>query len=107
MLEAIGAIERYVGRGRAAFEQDELLQGWFVRHLQIIGEGARALPEDVRGMAPEVEWPSIIGMRNVLVHGYFDIDLDIVWNAASRDAPALKPRLERLLKRLEEAGHEG
>jgi len=52
-------------------------------------------------MAPEIEWPKIIGMRNVLVHGYFDIDLDIVWDAASRDAPALKPSIERLLKRLE------
>lgn len=105
MLEAIGAIERYVGRGRAAFEQDELLQGWFVRHLQIIGEGARTLPEDVRALAPDVEWSKIIGMRNVLVHGYFDIDLDIVWNAGSRDAPALRPRLERLLKQLEELGY--
>ncbi|WP_369425241.1 DUF86 domain-containing protein, partial [Methanothrix sp.] len=104
ILEAISAIERYLNRGRAAFEQDELLQGWFVRNLQIIGEAARALPEDVRAMAPEIEWPKIIGMRNVLVHGYFDIDLDIVWDAASRDAPALKPSVERLLKKLEEMG---
>ncbi len=101
ILDAIAAIERYLSRGRAAFEQDELLQGWFVRHLQIIGEAARGLPEDVRAMAPEIEWPKMIGMRNVLVHGYFDIDLDIVWEAASRDAPALKPGIERLLARLE------
>jgi uncharacterized protein with HEPN domain len=102
ILEAIAAIERYLDRGRAAFEQDELLQGWFVRHLQIIGEAARALPEEVRAMAPDIEWAKIIGMRNVLVHGYFDIDLDIVWNAAERDIPALKFPAERLLKRLEE-----
>jgi uncharacterized protein with HEPN domain len=70
--------------------------------LQIIGEAARALPEEVRAMAPDIEWAKIIGMRNVLVHGYFDIDLDIVWNAAERDVPALKPLVERLLKRLEE-----
>ena len=103
-LEANSAIERYLNRGRAAFEQDELLQGWFVRHLQIIGEAARALPEDVRAMAPDIEWPKIIGMRNVLVHGYFDIDLDIVWDAASRDAPALRPHIEQLLKQLEDLG---
>jgi uncharacterized protein with HEPN domain len=70
--EAIAAIERYLDRGRAAFEQDELLQGWFVRHLQIIGEAARALPEEVRAMAPD------------------------------RDVPALKLPMEQLLKRLEE-----
>ncbi len=101
ILDAIAAIERYLGRGRAGFEQDELLQGWFVRHLQIIGEAVRSLPEDVRAMAPEIEWSKIIGMRNVLIHGYFEIDLDIVWEAASRDALALKPSIERLLKRLE------
>ncbi len=101
MLEAIAAIERHLQRGKAAFEEDELLQGWFVRNLQIIGEAARALPEDVRALAPEIEWPKIVGMRNVLVHGYFDIDTDIVWEAASRDALALKPRIERLLERLE------
>ncbi len=89
MLEAIAAIERYLHRGKAAFEEDELLQGWFVRNLQILGEAARALPEDVRTLASDIEWARIIGMRNVLVHGYFDIDTEIVWNAASRDAPAL------------------
>ena len=101
MLEAIAAIERHLHRGKAAFEQDELLQGWFVRNLQILGEAARGLPDDVRALAPDIEWPQIIGMRNVLVHGYFDIDADIVWDAASRDAPALKPHIEELLQRLE------
>jgi uncharacterized protein with HEPN domain len=104
MLEAIAAIERHLYRGKLAFEEDELLQGWFVRNLQIIGEAARALPEDVRALAPEIEWPKIVGMRNVLVHGYFDIDTDIVWEAASRDALSLKPRIERLLRRLEGQG---
>lgn len=102
LRDILEAIERHLHRGRTAFEQDELLQGWFVRNLQIIGEAARTLPEKVRAQAVEIEWPRIIGMRNVLVHGYFDIDADIVWNAASRDALALKPRIERLLRRLEE-----
>ena len=101
ILEAIAAIERHIHRGRAAFERDELLQGWFVRNLQIIGEAVRTLPGDVRTLAPEIEWPKIVGMRNVLVHGYFDIDTAIVWEAASRDALALKPRIEKLLQRLE------
>ena len=70
--------------------------------LQIIGEAARALPEDVRALAPEIPWSEIIGMRNILVHGYFDIDTDIVWEAATRDVPAIKPAVERLLETLEE-----
>lgn len=47
-------------------------------------EATRALPEDVRALAPEIPWSEIIGMRNILVHGYFDIDTYIVWDAATR-----------------------
>jgi uncharacterized protein with HEPN domain len=101
ILEAIAAIDRYRDREKVAFEQDELLQAWFLRHLQILGGAARALPEDVRTLAPEVPWTDIIGMRNVPVHGYFAIDADIVWDAATRDLPALRPAVERLLRTLE------
>jgi uncharacterized protein with HEPN domain len=101
ILEAIAAIERHATRDRAAFDRDELLQSWFLRHLQIIGEAARGLPDSIRDLAPDIPWPQIIGMRNVLVHGYFDIDQDIVWDAAIRDVPALKPSVERLLADLE------
>jgi uncharacterized protein with HEPN domain len=104
ILEAIAALDRYAKRDRKAFEKDELLQGWFLRHLQIIGEANRTLPEDEVALAPEVPWQKIIGMRNVLVHGYFEIDTDIVWDAATRDVPALKPAIERLLKTLELRG---
>ena len=102
ILEAVAAVERYLDRGKLAFERDELLQGWFVRNLQIIGEAARALPQEIRAMAPEVPWPKIIGMRNVLVQGYFEIDVDIVWEAATRDLPLLRPAMEALLRKLEE-----
>lgn len=101
ILEAIAAIERYADRSKKAFEKDELVQGWFLRHLQIIGEAAKALPEGVRILAPAVPWHKIIGMRNVLVHGYFEIDADLVWDAATRDVPALKVPVERLLRTLE------
>ena len=102
-IEAIVAIERYLDRDKAVFEENELLQTWFLWHLQIIGEAARALPEEVQALAPEIPWPKIIGMRNILVHGYFDIDTDIVWDAVHRDIPALKPAIERLLHMLEGA----
>lgn len=102
ILDAIAAIEHHRGRDKAGFERDELLQVWFLRHPQIIGEAARALPGDVQALAPEIPWSKIVGMRNILVHGYFDIDTDIVWDAATRDVPAIKPAVERLLKTLEE-----
>jgi uncharacterized protein with HEPN domain len=57
---------------------------------------------DVQASAPDIEWSKIIGMRNVLVHGYFDIDVDIVWEAVTRDLPPFKAALQELIRRLEE-----
>ena len=72
-----------------------------MRNLQIIGEAVRTIPDEVRVLAPEIPWHQIAGMRNVLVHGYFEIDTDLVWDAVNRDVPALKPALAQLLATLE------
>jgi uncharacterized protein with HEPN domain len=101
ILQAIEAIDRYRACERGEFDQNEMLQVWFLRHLQIIGEAARHVPDEVRGMAPDIPWNKIIGMRNILVHGYFTIDLDIVWDAVQQDVPLLKSAVVALLKQLE------
>jgi uncharacterized protein with HEPN domain len=72
ILEAIDHIDRYAARGQGVYEQDELIQNWCVRHLQIIGEAARALPQSMRDQATDVNWSEIVGMRNILVHDYFE-----------------------------------
>ncbi len=100
MLEAIERIQRYAERGRPAFDADELIQSWFVRHIQVIGEAARALPEEVRVLAPEVPWREIIGMRHILVHDYFGIDAEAVWKAAVEDLLPLEARVKALLASL-------
>jgi uncharacterized protein with HEPN domain len=104
MLEAIAAIDRYRDRDRSAYDQDELLQVWFLRYLQIIGEAASKLPEEIRNLAPDIPWHKIIGMCNILVHGYFAIDLEVVWDAVQQGVPLLKPAVEALLKKLEDQG---
>ena len=101
MLEPIEYIERYAVQGREAFERDELIQNWMVRHLQIIGEAARALPQDVRDLVSDVPWSKIIGMRHILVHDYFRIDTEIVWDVIERDLPVLKRAMQALLDELE------
>jgi uncharacterized protein with HEPN domain len=73
IIQAIDNIERYAKLGRKKFENDELIQSWFIRHLQIIGESARALPPDVRDKMPDIPWAKIVGMRHILVHDYFEI----------------------------------
>ncbi len=100
MLEAIGHIERYAVRGRQAFEQDELIQSWFVRHLQNIGEAAKGLPPDVQAKAPDIPWSKIMGMRHILVHGYFNIDKDLVWDVVEHDLADLKGKINSILQKL-------
>lgn len=101
ILEAIAHIEKYAARGEKAFRSDELIQSWMVRHLQIIGEAARALSSQVRDHHPEVPWLNIMDMRNVLVHEYFGIDLDIVWRVVERELPDLRRKIEAILKELQ------
>jgi uncharacterized protein with HEPN domain len=103
-LEAIANIQRYAARGRGAFESDELIQSWFVRQAEILGEAARGVPVEVRSRAPEIPWAKITGMRIVLVHGYFEIDRELVWDTVARDVPALGASLERLHRDLEREG---
>jgi uncharacterized protein with HEPN domain len=100
ILEACERIDRYTILGRERFEQDELVQAWFIQNLQIIGEACRSLSKDTRDLASEVPWKQIIGMRNILTHTYFDIDLGIVWTAVSVNIPALQPQIDRLFNQL-------
>jgi uncharacterized protein with HEPN domain len=97
ILEAIERIDRYAVRGREAFENDELIQNWITHQLQIIGEAAARITPDLRENHPEVPWRQIIGMRNVLTHGYFEIDLDIVWSVVERDLGKLRSQVEAIL----------
>jgi len=100
MLEAIERIERYTVRGRRAFEEDELIQTWFVHHLQIIGEAAAKLDRDFHAAHPDIPWAEIVAMRNILVHDYFGVDLEEIWLAVERDLPGLKAALRGLLDAL-------
>ena len=100
ILEAIEKIERYVPRGKQAFESDEMFQVWIVRHLQIIGEAADRVSGETQSAYPSVPWKKMIGMRHVLVHGYFEIDLDIVWSVIEKDLQSLKQEIESVLRTL-------
>ncbi|TRZ88646.1 DUF86 domain-containing protein [bacterium] len=100
ILEALEKIERYTPRGKQAFENDEMFQVWVVRHLQIIGEAAGRISVDTQMRFPEVPWRKMIGMRHVLVHGYFEIDLEIVWAVIEKDLPSLKEQIQSVQQTL-------
>ena len=69
--------------------------------LQIIGEAARLIPEDVRRLAPDVPWSKMIGMRHILVHDYFRIDTEIVWQVVANELPRLKSSLQVIEKKID------
>ncbi len=104
ILEAIDKIQQRSGGGRAAFEAEELLQVWAVHHLQIMGEAASRLSPELTAGHLEVPWSKIIGMRNILVHDYFGIDIEVVWNAVAGDLPLLKSNVENIIKELRATG---
>lgn len=99
-LEAVERIEKYTYLGEAEFKENELVQSWVVRHLQILGEAIRGLSTDLRARHSELPWSEMVGMRNILVHDYFDIDQDIVWSVVDHDLPGLKRSLGRILEDL-------
>ncbi len=96
ILDAIAEIERY-RTTRAEFDGDERTQVWMVSRLQIIGEAARQLSAGFRTRHPEIAWRRIIGMRHHLVHGYFDIDPEVVWTAVAERVPDLRTLVEAAL----------
>jgi len=95
--DAIDAINKYANRGRRVFEDDELIQTWIVHYLQIIGEAASKISAGFQDEHPEIPWSKIVGMRNILVHDYFGIDTDIVWQVVEKDLPALEEIIKNLL----------
>ena len=82
--------------------RDELIQNWMVHHLQIIGEAVRSLPDSFREKYPDIPWSKIIGMRNILTHQYFGIDVDVVWAVIENDLPDLKEKITRILQKQDE-----
>lgn len=94
---ARAVIELVRGRTRADPDSDRLLALALVRLLEIIGEAAGRVPSDEQARRPGVPWPSIVGLRNRLIHGHDDIDHDIVWQIVTTDLPLLASELSRSL----------
>ena len=107
ILEAIARIEKYTDQGFDAFDRDELVQSWVVRHLQIIGEASRAISPELKAQHPEVPWAVIVRARNIIVHHYFGIDLDIVRGIVENDLPGLKSQVATLLQTLSDPEDSG
>ncbi len=102
MLEAAALIRSYIrGIEFPAFQSDRKTIDAVVRNLEVIGEAARVLPDDVKSKAPEIEWRKVVALRNLLVHQYVGVSPAIVWEVASQKIPDLERACKRLLEQSE------
>lgn len=98
ILDAIRRIESYTrGVTKEKYMQDGLLQDGVVRQLEIIGEASNKISEEFKEKHSVIPWGQIIGLRNKIVHAYFDINLEVTWDIAEEDIPELKTQIERIL----------
>jgi uncharacterized protein with HEPN domain len=97
ILEAIAAIQEQA-RDREAFDSDKMLRVWCLHHIVIIGEAAARVSEPTRVQHPEVPWRAVIGMRNAVVHGYFQVDWQEVWNVVERNLGPLRKSIAAIAK---------
>ncbi len=103
MIDAADAIGQFTaGRKCDDLESDRMLLFAVVRAIEVIGEAAGRISEELRSQATMIPWRAIIAMRNRLIHGYFDIDTEIVWKTATAEVPPLIPLLRALLEAAEE-----
>jgi uncharacterized protein with HEPN domain len=101
MLQAINAIEAYATPNYGAFLTDEKTQDAIMFNLVILGEAANRISQEFQEEHPEIPWSSMIGTRNIIVHGYDQVKLQIVWDIVSRDLGRLKSSLLLLQSDLE------
>ena len=95
--EAIDNIEQYVkGMSFDSFSKDRKTIDAVVRNLEIIGEAANRLPDDFKESHSDIEWYKVVGLRHRIVHEYFGIDLQIIWQIVGKDLPLLKDALSKI-----------
>jgi uncharacterized protein with HEPN domain len=95
MLDAAREAEALIaGRSRTDYDEDRTLRLALVRLLEVVGEAASRIPPDFRDEHPEIPWFGVVGLRNRLIHGYDDVDYDIVWRILAEDIPPLVAALE-------------
>lgn len=94
-------LEFMTGSSQSSFATNRMLQLAVVKDLEIIGEAANNISDECQSRHPYIPWRAMVGMRNRLVHAYFGINLDVIWQTVQQDLPPLIDSLERALQELE------
>ena len=98
MLDASRAVQKFVlGKTRDSLDTDQQIEFALEKAFEIIGEAAGKITQATREEYPQIAWKQMIGMRNILIHGYMDIDRDQVWKAVADAIPVLTAQLEKII----------
>jgi len=96
------ALKFVEGMSYEEFAKDDKTVFAVIRAIEIIGEAVKNIPEDIRKEYPEIPWKGMTGMRDKVIHGYFGVDIKVVWDTVTKRIPGLKPLVENMLEELEE-----
>jgi uncharacterized protein with HEPN domain len=99
MIDAAESLEQFAaGRKRGDLDSNRMLLFAIVRAIEVIGEAATKVTDETRDASPGVPWAAIVGMRNRLIHGYFDVDSNVVWKTVTEEIPGLCCTLKALVE---------
>jgi len=99
MLNAITNIEEYIGNmGFEEFRKNKLVRDAVIRNLEVIGEAAKNIPKEIKEEHSEIKWREIAGLRDILIHKYFEVNIRILWDIIEDKLPDLKKKVTSVLK---------
>jgi len=99
ILDSISRIEKFTeGINKNEFKNNELIQSAVIRQIEIIGEASKKLSDKFKNNYPNIPWTDITGMRDKLIHGYFGVDIDIVWLTIQKDIPKLRDLIKKIIE---------